>query len=138
MTQIPFSINQEQLQALLALYPNVGKNSDVGKLAIGVAKLFFLFKDPNTAFVTNKNSIDLSTSINGIIENYEVKGTADKDICWNKLKVSSQCCYDNLIKGMTMIRITNIGTTEMSFYFLKHGEDFELVTEPRWAVIRKK
>jgi hypothetical protein len=37
-----------------------------------------------------------------------------------------------------LIRITNIGSTEMTLYFLKHNEDFELVPEPRWSIIRKK
>jgi hypothetical protein len=37
-----------------------------------------------------------------------------------------------------LIRITNIGSTEMLLYFLKHSEDFELVPEPRWSVTPKK
>ncbi len=133
-----FSITQVQLNNLLTLYPNTGKNSDVGKLAIEIAKLYFLSINDTTTFITNKNGIDLSTSINGISENYEIKGTTDNNISWNKLKVSSQNCHDLLVNGMTLIRITNIGSTEMTFYFLKHTEDFELVPEPRWSVIRRK
>ena len=138
MTIKNISITQTQLDSLLQLYPNTGKNSDVGKLAVEIAKLFFLSQNNTTTFTTNKKGVDLSTSINGTITNYEIKGTADKNISWNKLKVSSQNCHDNLVNGMTLVRITNIGSTEMTIYFLKHTEDFELIPEPRWSLIQRK
>jgi hypothetical protein len=138
MTKVNFSISDEQLNDLFTLYPNIGKNSDVGKLAVEVAKIYFLSLNAITTFVTNKNGIDLTVEVNGIKEKYEIKGTADKNISWSKLKVSSQNCYDNLVNGMTLIRITNIGSTAMIFYFLKYQEDFELIPEPRWSVIRNK
>lgn len=138
MTTHDFIITQEQLTDLLTRYPNTGKNSDVGKLAVEIAKLYFLSLNDKTTFTTNKNRIDLSISVNGTIEHYEIKGTADKSISWNKLKVSSPNSHDHLVNGMTLIRITNIGSTEMTLYFLKHNEDFELVPEPRWSIIRKK
>lgn len=138
MTTHNFSITEDQLNNLLTLYPNTGKNSDVGKLAVELAKLYFLSKNGSTTFITNKNGIDLSASINGVVENFEIKGTADNSIAWNKLKVSSQNCHDLLINGMTLIRITNVGSTEMTFYFLTYKVDFELVHEPRWSVIRRK
>jgi hypothetical protein len=129
-----FSITQDQLIRLKALYPNMGKNSDIGKLAIEIAKLYFLSINNTTTFI-KINGVDLSTSINDVVVNYEIKGTADNNISWNKLKVSSQNCHDRLINGMTLIRITNIGTTEMTLYFLTFIEDFKLVPEPRWSVI---
>lgn len=138
MTKHNFSITQDQLKDLLTLYPNTGKNSDVGKLAVELAKLYFLSINGSTTFVANKNRIDLSASINGVVENFEIKGTVANSIAWNKLKVSSQNCHELLINGMTLIRITNIGSTEMIFYFLTYSEDFELVPEPRWSVIRRK
>jgi hypothetical protein len=138
MTTVNFSISDEQLNELLSLYPNTGKNSDVGKLAVEVAKLYFLTLNAMTSFVTNKNGIDLTVEANGIIEKYEIKGTTDKDISWSKLKVSSQNCHDHLVNGMTLIRITNIGSTAMTFHFLKYQEDFELIPEPRWSVVRTK
>jgi hypothetical protein len=138
MTTVNFSISDEQLNNLLTLYPNTGKNSDVGKLAVEVAKLYFLSLNGLTSFITNKKGIDLTVEANGLAENYEIKGTADKDISWNKLKVSSQNCHDHLVIGMTLIRITNIGSTTMTFHFLKYQEDFELIPEPRWSVVRTK
>jgi hypothetical protein len=138
MTTVDFSLSEEQLNDLLTLFPNIGKNSDVGKLAVEVAKLYFLSLNENTSFITNKNGIDLTVEANGLLEKYEIKGTADKDISWNKLKVSSQNCYDHLVNGMTLLRITNIGSTAMKFHFLKYREDFELIPEPRWSVVKTK
>jgi hypothetical protein len=123
---------------LLTLYPNTGKNSDIGKLAVEIAMLYFLSLNDKTTYTINKNHIDLTTSVNEIIEHYEIKGTADKNVSWNKLKVSSQNSHDHLVNGMTLIRITNIGSAKMTLHFLKHNVDFEMVPEPRWSVIRKK
>lgn len=138
MTTTNFSITQDQLNFFLTLYPNTGKNSDVGKLAVEIAKLYFLSINDSTTFITNRNGIDLSISKNGIVENFEIKGTSDNNISWNKLKVSSQNCHDYLVNGMRLIRITNIGSTEITLYFLTYFEDFELVPEPRWSIIRRK
>lgn len=136
METIEFSITQKQLDDLRTLYPNMGKNSDVGKLAVEISKLYFLSINPNTTFVVNKKGIDIATNINGSVENYEIKGTADKNISWNKLKVSSQGCFNYLTNGMTLIRITNIGNTNMTIYFLKYKVDYELIPEPRWSVVQ--
>jgi hypothetical protein len=138
MTTVNFSISVEQLNDLLTLYPNTGKNSDVGKIAVEVAKLYFSSLSGLTSFTTNKKGIDLTVEVNGLVEKYEIKGTADKDISWRKLKVSSQNCHDHLVNGMTLIRITNIGSTAMTFHFLRYQEDFELIPEPRWSVVRTK
>ncbi len=138
MTTRNYIITQQQLEDLMRRFPNTGKNSDIGKLAVEIAKLYFLSLNDQTIFTTNKNRIDLSVLVNGIIEHYEIKGTADKNVSWNKLKVSSQNSHDHLVNGMTLIRITNIGSTEMTLFLLKHNEDFELVPEPRWSVIPKK
>jgi hypothetical protein len=97
MTTINFSITNEQLENLLNSYPNIGKNSHVGKIAVEVAKLYFLSINPASTFLVNKNGVDLSVNVNGEVENYEIKGTNDKTIAWNKLKVSSQNCYNRLL-----------------------------------------
>ena len=55
-----------------------------------------------TSFTTNKKGIDLTVEVNGLVEKYEMKGTADKDISWRKLKVSSQNCHYHLVDGMTL------------------------------------
>jgi hypothetical protein len=137
MKTTKFSISQEKLNNLLSSYPNTGKNSDIGHLAVEIAKLFFLNINNSAIFIENKNGVDLSVNINEVVENFEIKGTAENNIAWNKIKVSSQNCHDHLVNGMTLLRITNIGHTEMTLYFLKYNEDFKLLPEPRWTLIKR-
>jgi hypothetical protein len=130
-----FTITQEERITLSELYPK-GKSGDIGKLAVEITKLYFVQQNPNTIFVKVKG-VDLSTSINGLIVNYEIKGTEGSDP-WKGLVVSSKNCHDLLVRGMTLIRITNIRSINMTLYFFKYNKDFELRTELRWTVIRKK
>lgn len=129
-----FSISEEELASLMKQYPNMGKNSDVGKLAVEIAKMFLKHKHENITLSTTAN-IDLSACIDGETYEYEIKGTTDKDIAWSKLKVSSKNCYDKLVEGMPLIRITNLGKTDMIIYTLMFEEDFVLKPEDRWAVL---
>ncbi|WP_309613992.1 hypothetical protein [Flavobacterium sp.] len=133
MTPYNFSISEEQLEILLQQYSNVGKNSHVGNLAVEIAKLFLLSLNPNTTFLTTRG-IDLTANIDGNIENFEIKGTSSNDISWDKLKVSSQFCHDNLVNGMKIIRVTNIGQINMTIYYLTHDEDYTLAPELRWTI----
>lgn len=137
MTSKTFEISVEQLERLLKDYPNMGKNSHVGNIAVKVVELYFLSIDPTSKFETGKKGADLTVRYGGKTELFEIKGTVDKDIAWTKLKVSSNDCYNALINGMTLIRVTNIGEAKMGLHFMKHGEDFVLVPEARWAVVRK-
>ena len=127
-----FTIPQQQLTTLLTQFP-INSSSNIGKFAVEIAKLYFKSLNEDTELTVNKNGVDLSTRINDIDTNYEIKGTAKANISMNNLKVSSQNCYNLLVDGMELIRITNIGSTSMTLYFLKHDEDFVLVPEPRWS-----
>lgn len=138
MTTFDFQIGQDELTRLLSRYPNIGKNSDVGKFAVEVVKLYFLSKDKNASFKICKGGADLEVITSGASEEYEVKGTIDKNICFQKLKVSSHACYNALINGMVLIRVTGIGSLTMRLHFMKFKEDFLLVPELRWAVVRPK
>lgn len=78
---------------------------------------------------------DLRISRNGETARIEVKGTKSKDIAWAKLKVSSRRSYDALRTGAaSMYRVTDVDGSEPRVHILKHGRDYELKTEPRWAV----
>ncbi|MFV0581184.1 MAG: hypothetical protein ACK5N4_03985 [Parabacteroides gordonii] len=132
-----FKITEEELFQLKKLHPNMGKNNDIGCLALEIAKRYYKKKFGNINFVPVKD-VDLCFEINGEMFEYEIKGTTDNDIAWGKLKVSSKNCHDRLESGMPMIRITNIGKTEMVIYTLKFGEDFILKQEDRWAVCQTK
>lgn len=132
-----FKIAKEDLFQLQALFPNMGKNSDIGALAVEIAKRFFKKKFDNIKFITAKD-VDLCFEVDGKIFEYEIKGTTDDNIAWSKLKVSSKNCHDKLENGMPMIRIINIGQTDMTIYILKFGDDFILKQEDRWSVCQIK
>lgn len=129
-----FEISEEKLAKLLNMFPNMGKNGDVGKLAVEVVKEYFLSLDSNTSIQQGKNGIDIQVTSSGVTQNFEVKGTADPSIAWSKLKVSSQDCYNLLANGMKLIRVTNVGKTNLTLHFMEYGKDFTLKEEPRWAV----
>lgn len=138
MTTFDFEISEPQRQDLLAKFPNLGKNSDVGKYSIEVVKMYFLSKDPTSSFSICKGGGDLEVRHRNTSEQFEVKGTIDPGICFQKLKVSSHGCHDALVDGMTLIRVTNVGQLKMKLHFMKHGVDFLLIAEPRWAVLKVK
>ena len=135
---VTFEISPSELDRLKALYPKEGKSADVGRFAEAVAKLYLSSIKPGVEFQKGTDGADLKMIYDGIVEQYEIKGTSDSKIAWSKLKVSSQRCYESLKNGLTLLRVTNIGKPVMKLYFLKFGEDFDLVVEARWAVVPRK
>jgi hypothetical protein len=131
-----FHIPTEKLTELKKLYPNMGKNSHVGEMAVRIVELYFQQSDPEARFKVIKGGGDLAVDSNGCTRNYEVKGTVDADISWSKLKVSSKECHDALKEGMTLIRVTSVGESKVYLHFLQYGTDFTLAEEARWAVKR--
>ncbi|MCF1753172.1 hypothetical protein [Mariniradius sediminis] len=128
-------ITEEFLSDCLSKYPNTGKNSHVGHLGILMAQEFFKRKYPGCEFKVNISGIDLQVIlVNGEEKAFEVKSTTDPGIAWSKFKVSSMRSHDALINGMPLMRITKIGKTEMDIYFLTHGDDFDLIPEPRFSI----
>ncbi|GAB2524766.1 hypothetical protein [Spirosoma aerophilum] len=138
MTTYLFKLSLNELNELLALYPNLGKNSHVGNIAVRVVEKYFLYLDPNSTFKTGTRGADLEVYYSGKIEYFEIKGTTDSTIAWPKLKVSSKACFDALVNGMQLIRVTNIGSLDMQLHFMKYGEDFTLIPEDRWSVVKIK
>jgi len=141
MTLLPiaFEISDEKLSELRKIYSKEGKNSDIGNIAVEIAKLYFLDKYSNAEFSETGKGIDLTVNIGKEIKYYEIKGTEDKTVAFYKLKVSGKPCYDHLVNGKTEImRITNIGNKKMKIYFLKHGKHFTLEPEDRWKFVEIK
>ena len=135
-----FKIPEEYLNKLI-MDSKDGKNSHIGNLAIEIVKLYFLSMDPNTQFVLGKrNQPDITVKSKGNSCEYEVKGTQNSDIAFGQLKISSKYCYQKLVNGTEIIRVTNLRKVDMQIHFLKYGEDFIMKEEPRWAVfpIRKR
>lgn len=134
MTVFDLEITNEELRLILEGNPNMGKNSDVGKAAIKLVKLFFSKTHGVTEFYIGKEGADIIVSMPEENKSYEVKGTAGSDIAWSKLKVSSQHSYNAITNGLEIIRVTNVGQQKVKLHFITYGVDFTLVTEARWAV----
>jgi hypothetical protein len=135
MRTIPFVLEDEQLKLLLEQYPRIGKNGDIAKITVEVVKLYFLSLDTNAKFISGgRNQPDITVLSNGASSEYEIKGTEDIDIAFSKLKVSSLYCYQKLIDGMEIIRVTSVRNKVVQLHFMKHDEDFTMKPEPRWAL----
>lgn len=133
MKSITFSIPHNELEHLLMAHPNLGKNIDVGNFGVGIAK-HYLENQGATDIIIESAGVDIQAKLNGKLVKFEVKATTDNSIAFSKLKVSSSRNHDLLVNGMEIMRICKVGQQEVDIHFLKHGEDFTLVEEPRWRV----
>lgn len=137
-----FKLKKRDLEALNDQF-KPGKNSDIGKYAIEIIKLYFTEKYKTEPEITlgKKNQPDIIITHEGVSTPYEIKGTEgneDEKINFTKLKVSSKYCHDELKNGMEIIRVSNIRQQKITIRFLKYGVDFELKQEARWAVVAVK
>jgi len=129
-----FALPPAQLEELQKKYWNQGKNSHIGDFAVEIAKLYFQSQDEEAICTIVKDGTDLEVCCKGAITRYEVKGTTDDDVAYQKLKVSSQASYDALVGGTTLVRVTSVGKAKVRLHFLQFGTDFDLIEEARWAV----
>jgi hypothetical protein len=132
--KIPVILNKDEFNFLNHKYPNKEKSADIGKRAAQIIRYHFKHKYPECTFVKPSAGSDLTIQYENGQESIEIKGTADKTISWQKLKVSSQSSYDKLRNGLPLYRVTNVFEREPVIYILKYSQDFKLVPEKRWAV----
>jgi|JI10StandDraft_1071094.scaffolds.fasta_scaffold913755_2 hypothetical protein len=136
MESIRYKIPNSLFKNLFSLNLSKGKSSHIGDDAYKIVESYFLTKSGFVSTIEKgKNGADMAVHYsNGKIELYEIKGTEDEAIAWSKLKVSSQACYNGLIQGMILIRVTSIGSKTVTLHFMKYKEDFNLKPEARWSV----
>jgi hypothetical protein len=137
MERIPLNVTEEEFLRLNQLYPPTVKSSTVGERAIELVQLHFRSKDPKCAFSTPTDGSDLEIKSNNTAQYIEVKGTADTEIAWAKLKVSGQPSYNLLSQGLPLYRVCGVYNRDPVIFILSHGKDFEMVPEPRWSVRAK-
>lgn len=105
------------------------------KAAVEICKIYFRRQNPDVAFPPSPNKADLHVQFPSTAGfDVEVKGTEEPDIAWNQLKVSGKPSHDMLKDGMSLYRVSNIGSRKVSIFILKYGEDFEMIPEPRWTI----
>lgn len=135
---VPHTLSKSFFKAISKKFPNIGKNSHVGHLAVEIVQDYFNSNYKKVQFKNGAKGVDLRVTFNNKSHSFEIKGTASPNVDISKLRVSGRPSYDALIKGMILIRVTGVGTNAPTLHFLKHNRDFILTEEPRWAVKNAK
>ncbi|MBA3046095.1 MAG: hypothetical protein FP824_07765 [Euryarchaeota archaeon] len=134
MIEIKIELSEEDLSTLNTLKSERGKSASIGKRAEEILKIYFRKEKPGCTFEKTRDGSDLKIIHNSVSFEIEIKGTEDKNIAWNKLKVSSQKSHDCLIEGLPIYRVTDVFSKRPILYILKYGIDFDLKKEPRWSI----
>jgi len=133
MERIYLTIPEPEFVKLDRLYPNNGKSSVVGERATEIVKVYFTSQDNNSTFEKPTDG-DLKITSKDRVLKIEIKGTAEKDICWMKLKVSGEPSYKSLIQGMPLYRVCGVYERSPVIYVLYYSQDFDMIPEPRWSI----
>ena len=121
----PLRLTKKQKDKLHGIKP-------VGKRAELMAEFYLLKKYKAAVIIDSSDGADITISANGNKLDFEVKGTEDKSIALNKLKVSSKNSHQLITSGITVIRIMEADTDKPTVAELKYGKHFKLKAEPRW------
>jgi len=112
------------------------KYSSAEKRAMLIARFFLeIDYDPTEYNYSEPNAgPDITLTKGKKTLNYEVKGTADHELAWAKLKVSSRESARLIKSKMPVLRVMNVMTPRPLVAELICGVHFDLVEEPRWRV----
>lgn len=129
-------LSQDEFAGLNRCFPVSQGSNQIGGRAVEIVKSHFRRKHPGCHFVAAARGADLAVLLDGNAPmQFEVKGTAARDIAWQQLKVSSQASHDLLVSGnASVLRVTNVYGEEPVVHELKCGQDFRLEPEARWCV----
>ena len=137
MDILEVNLTEGEFNKLNKDFPPSEKSSDIAKRAEELVKHYFRDNFPNCKFTTPKDGADLLVKWDGggTIK-IEIKGTADKSLAWNKLKVSSSNSHRLLEAGLPLYRIVSIYDRQPKIYSMLYAIDFVMVPEQRWSVRR--
>ena len=128
-------LNPAEFAELNRRFPPSRGSGDIGKRAVEIIKIHFRARDPGCKFVDPPRGADLAVVLEAARpELFEIKGTANAEIAWQQLKVSSQSSYDLLTGGLaSVLRVTDVYGEKPVVYELRCGQDFRLEPEARWT-----
>jgi hypothetical protein len=141
---MPYTTSMDSFQAKLSpiefadlnerFPPSQGSNQ-IGKRAMEIVKIHFRRVQPGCAFVSPVRGADLAVVLEGCgPAQFEIKGTADVELAWQQLKVSSKSSHDLLTSGQaSVLRVTSVYGEEPVVFEVRCGRDFRLDPEPRWC-----
>ena len=137
MEKIQLNVPENEFQGLNQLYPPSLKSFNIGERAIELVKFYFRGKDPSCSFSIPTDGSDLEMKCRNSTERIEVKGTADTEIAWTKLKVSGEPSHKLLLEGLALYRVCGVYNRDPVIFIMHYSSDFEMVPEPRWSVRAK-
>lgn len=137
MKRIPLDISDQEFTRLNLLYQQTGKSSTVGGRALELVRFYFRSQDATCEIIVPGNGCDIEVRINRTTHRIEVKGTADINIAWSKLKVSGKPSYDALVSGMPLYRVTGVYERKPVLFILTYANDFDIQPEARWSLRQK-
>lgn len=128
-------LTPEKFLELNEKFPPSRGSGDIGKRAVEITKIYFQRAHPGCTFIDPQRGADLAVVLEPTgPRQFEVKGTADANIAWQQLKVSSKASYDLLTTcAASVLRVTDVYGDEPTVYELRCGVDFRLEPEARWC-----
>lgn len=131
------TLGEEEFKTLNEKYPH-GARGSIRDRALRIVEIFIRRKPTNVDIAKAPKSTggDLRLTLNGKYEDIEVKGTEDKDIAWNKLKVSGNSSHKALTKGMALYRVSSVFSKNPSIWIIYFKRDFFMTRESRWRISR--
>jgi hypothetical protein len=141
MNTFRIKLTTNEFSELNKRFPSSRGSGDIGKRAVEIIKCHFKNQNPGCRFVETPSGADLSVLPVGaaVPMVFEVKGTADTDIAWQQLTVSSKSSHALLTSGSaSVLRVTDVFGPEPVVHELRHGEDFWLEPEARWTSKRTR
>ncbi len=134
MELIDIELPEEEFERLNSAYPFTMQSAKVGQRSVEIVKWHFKTIDPNCNFDNKQTDVDLRVTSKANIYDIEIKGTADEDIAWMKLKVSGKRSYRKLKNGMPIYRVCNVYSKNPRIFILNYNDDFEMIPEDRWSI----
>lgn len=127
-------LTEKEFDDLNRRFPASEGSGLIGRRAAAIVELHFKRQDPRCTFVSCPPGVDLHVQMpDAEALPIEIKGTAATLVAWPQLKVSSTNSHRLIVDGMPVYRVCNVFGREIDIYILRHGVDFILEPEPRWA-----
>lgn len=83
----------------------------------------------------DRGGADLKIFLDGKIIRIGVSGTSASTIAWGFMKALGQKSHDDLKSGkVALFHVVDVDSRNPCIYVLKHGRDFYLEQESKWAV----
>ncbi len=135
MSDFEINLTGKEFSELNKKFPLAQKNTSsvVGKRAEKLIQMYFLKIDNKAIFEVLNDGGDLLIKSKRKEIKIEIKGTSQKSLNMNNIKVTGQKSHDILKSGLPLYRVTGVFDKKPKVYILKHGVNYTLEAEKRWV-----